>query len=131
MHFISLLPILSSMLLYIATGGQSHGITRVQSVVNRHRMLAFSWFSSISSEYGCFKRIASYFHAHLLLNLLILLTSLVVVCSAKLGDHRQIAHTEVGLLAGYLSNTVVSGKLPSFICDAKAAGITHKSARSL
>ena len=48
--------------------------------------------------------------------------------------YRQIARTKVGLLAVFLlypSNTVVSGELFSCRRDAKAPGITHKSARGL
>ena len=67
-------------------------------------MLAFSWFSCHIFGTQLFQENRLYyFHTHLLLNLLILLTSLLVVCSAKLRGHRQIAYTKVGLLACFLA----------------------------
>ena len=64
----------------------------------------FSWFSCHIFRTHLFQENhLLYFHTRLLLNMLISLTSLLVVCSANLRGHRQISHTEVGLLAGFLA----------------------------
>ena len=62
-----------------------------------------SGFLVISSEPLFKENCFFYFHARVLLNRLILFTSVLVVCSAKLRGHRQITSTEVGLLAGFLA----------------------------